>query len=88
MLPLALETYGRLGKGALKHLQELARGLCAEAGTGAEQWAAVAQLVTWGVRLSIDLHKANARNARFALGSRGPPSRFWPSLVELQRTAS
>ena len=55
---------------------------------GAEQWAALAQLGAWGARLSVALHRANCRNAQSSLGAKGPPSLFWPSLVDLRGAAA
>lgn len=84
-IPLAMETYGRLGPAALRHLRWLARGVGASgpASGDTSEWVAHAQVQAWGARLSVALHKANARNLRSAVGLAGPPSRFAEVLVDL-----
>ena len=68
-VPLAHETFGRLGRAALTHLRKLAKEQAARLnGEGSDQ--AVSSLVLrWGCLLSVALHKANARNLRRALGT-------------------
>ena len=69
MVPVALETGGRLGKAALEHLKGLARSEVAKIG-GEEVWASHNLLQRWGSRLSVALHKANARAVRRVAGHR------------------
>ena len=76
MVPLAVETYGRLGTLALKHLCRLAREEVAKFG-GHEVWTAHHLMARWGARLSVALHRANARNARAALGRVGLVAEPW-----------
>ena len=88
-VPLAAETYGRLGSAALKHLRWLAKGYASaasESGIGGE-WPVHAQMQRWGALLSVALQKANARNLRSAVGLSGPPSGYGASLEELLRDA-
>jgi len=68
VLPLALETCGRHGPGALKHLRKLAREKASNQAEDSE--AAAAGLVQrWAARLSVALHRATARQLRSALGA-------------------
>ena len=67
-LPLAQETFGRLGRAALNHLRKLARGR-AQALPEDVGVAASSLTVRWGCRLSVALHRANAANLRRALGA-------------------
>ena len=76
MVPLAVETYGRLGTLALKHLRRLAREEVAKFG-GHEVWTAHHLMARWGARLSVALHRANARNARAALRRVGLVAEPW-----------
>ena len=69
VLPLALETGGRHGRAALRHLRMLARDLAQ--GLGEEEGSsAVAGALTrrWGAELSVALHGATARQLRSSLG--------------------
>ena len=70
-LPLALETYGRHGREALRYLRRLARSE-AERSEGSGEDAAGALVSRWGRWLSAALHRANVRNLRAALGCEGP----------------
>ena len=76
LVPLAHETYGRLGTAALKHLRLLAR---TEASGDRERskWEAHALQARWASRLSVALHAANARCARSALGAAGAAAARW-----------
>ena len=67
LVPLALETCGRHGREALDHLRGLAKQRSQALEEGSDQ-AASALLLRWGCRLSVALHRANARNLRSALG--------------------
>ena len=68
-LPLALETYGRHGRAALRHLRKLARAQAARLENEGDGEAAAGLLVArWGRWLSVALHRANARGLRAALG--------------------
>ena len=69
VLPLALETAGRHGPAALKHLRWLARSRAQLLGDGPEADAAASALAArWGAELSVALHRATARQLRTALG--------------------
>ncbi len=68
-VPVAVETYGRFGRAALRHLKTLARAEVAKLG-GDEVWGVHALLQRWCSRLSVALHRANARAIRCALGHR------------------
>ena len=67
-VPFALESYGRVGETALKHLRELARDRAANLQEGGEE-AASALLQRWAASLSSALCRANARSLRSALGA-------------------
>ena len=68
MLPLAVETYGRLGRTALLHLRKLARRRAQGLAEGGD--SAVSCLVLrWGCRLSVALHRGNAANLQRSLGA-------------------
>ena len=67
LLPLALETYGRHGREALRHLRLLAKKRAQALDEGSDQ-AASALVLRWACRLSVALHRENARNLRRALG--------------------
>ena len=67
MEPLAMETFGRLGTRTLRHLRQLARAEVAKSG-GHETWGVHQLLNRWCARLSVALHRANARNARRSIG--------------------
>ena len=69
-VPVAVETYGRLGNAALAYLRELARAETAKVG-GGEVWTTHAFLQSWCARLSVALHRANARAVLRAAGTRG-----------------
>ena len=74
MVPLALETAGRHGPAALRHLRGLAREQAAllAADDEAEAETLAGQLVArWGRELSAALHQATARQLRTALGADG-----------------
>ena len=66
-LPLACETYGRLGLTALRQLRRLARVQAARLDDGGRD-AASSLLQRWGCRLSVALHRANAANLQRSLG--------------------
>ena len=69
MLPLALETGGRHGLQALRHLRWLARDQAQALGDGPAAAAAASALARrWGAELSVALHKATARQLRAAVG--------------------
>ena len=59
-LPVAVETFGRLGRAGLADLRELARAETAKVG-GDAVWTTHAFLQRWCARLSVALHRANAR---------------------------
>ena len=68
---MALETCGRLGLAALRHLRRLARQQAASSPEG--DLAATGALVRrWGCRLSVALQRSNATRLRSALGAAGP----------------
>ena len=67
-LPLALETYGRHGREALRYLRRLARSE-AERSEGSGVDTAGALVSRWGRWLSVALHKANAAVLWSALGT-------------------
>ena len=67
MLPLALESCGRHGNTALKHLRKLARRH-AQHLEDSSQATASALLQRWGAQLSVALHKAKAKQLCSALG--------------------
>ena len=69
MVPLALETGGRHGPAALRHLRQLARDEAALLGEEAAPAAASALMSRWGKELAVALHKATARQLRTALGA-------------------
>ena len=66
---MAFETGGRIGLAALDHLRTLARTEVAKLG-GQETWVPHNLLQRWCARLSVALHKANARAVRSATGNR------------------
>lgn len=68
MLPLALETGGRHGRAALRHLRELARDLAGQEDEDRAAALASALAQRWGAQLSVALHAATARQLRSALG--------------------
>ena len=67
MVPLALETYGRLGRQNLRHLRSLARTQAARLDEDSAAAAGVL-LQRWSRRISVALHRANYRNLRSSLG--------------------
>jgi hypothetical protein len=67
VVPLALETYGRHGKTALRYLRKLARKQ-AETLEDSSGETASALVVRWGRWLSVALHRATARNLRASAG--------------------
>ena len=68
LVPLAVETYGRHGKEALRYLRKLARKQASQLEEGGER-AASHLVLRWGCRLSVALHRANAANLRRCLGA-------------------
>ena len=70
VVPLAAETFGRLGPAALEHLRKLARKAAAQLGEEDDAEATASALVArWGARLSAALHRANAARLRNSLGA-------------------
>ena len=68
VVPFALETYGRVGPSALKHLRQLARARAQDLPEGGSDAVASALLQRWGAQLSCALHRSNAERVRSALG--------------------
>ena len=68
VVPLALETCGRHGPAALKHLRKLAREKASNQ-AGDSKAAAAGLVQRWAARLSVALHRATARQLRSALGA-------------------
>ena len=68
VVPFALETYGRLGSTALKHLRQLARARAQDLPEGGSDAVTSALLQRWGAQLSCALHRSNAERVRSALG--------------------
>ena len=68
-VPVAFETFGRIGRAALVHLKRLARAEVAKI-SGDEVWGVHNLLQRWCSRLSVAVHRANARNVQCALGQR------------------
>ena len=66
-LPLAHETFGRLGRRAYSHLRQLARAEVAKL-QGDDVWGVHNLVARWGARLSAALHRANARAVRRSCG--------------------
>ena len=67
VVPLAVETYGRHGPAALKHLRQLARKQAAQLEEGGDQ--AVSALVQRRcARLSVALHRSNAARSEAPRG--------------------
>ena len=66
-VPLALETCGRHGAAALKHLRSLAKQRAERLDEGGD-WASSELVLRWGCRLSVALQRSNARRLRSALG--------------------
>ena len=80
--PLALETFGRHGRLALEHLARLARGEAAKVGAGGDDeegdgWFVRNLKSRWGARISVALHRANARSVFCALGLRRDARTQW-----------
>ena len=71
VVPFALETHGRIGAAALKHLRLLARGRAQGLAEGGDAAASVL-LQRWAARLSVTLHRSNAARLRSALGAAEP----------------
>ena len=67
VVPLALETYGRLGPAALRHLRQLARTQAARLEEG-DAGRASHLVQRWGARISVALQRSNAARLRSALG--------------------
>ena len=68
VVPLAMETYGRLGRASLQHLRSLARTHAARLQESGDSTTS-ALLFRWGCQLSVALHRANVRNLLSCLGS-------------------
>ena len=75
MVPIALETYGRVGNRAIKFVRQLAREQTAQVG-GDEVWGPHNLIARWGARLSVALHRANAANVRMAASTGGAAARW------------
>ncbi len=71
VVPFAVETCGRLGPAALKHLRGLARARTQGLADGGDA-AVSALLLRWAARLSTALHRSNASRLRSALGAAEP----------------
>ena len=71
VVPFAVETFGRLGLSALKHLRGLARTRAQGLPDGGEA-AASSLMQRWAARLSTALHRSNASRLRSALGAAEP----------------
>ena len=71
VVPFAVETCGRLGPAALKHLRGLARARAQGLADGGDA-AVSALLLRWAARLSTALHRSNASRLRSALGAAEP----------------
>ena len=71
VVPFAVETFGRLGLTALKHLRGLARTRAQGLPDGGEA-AASSLMQRWAARLSTALHRSNASRLRSALGAAEP----------------
>ena len=71
VVPFAVETFGRLGLTALKHLRCLARTRAQGLSDGGEA-AASSLTQRWAARLSTALHRSNALRLRSALGAAEP----------------
>ena len=71
VVPLALETCGRHGRTALRHLRKLARVRAQQLSDAGEEAGRAASALTqrWGAELSVALHRATARQLRSALGT-------------------
>ena len=69
VIPLALETNGRHGRAALKHLRRLARQQASALEEADGVHAASALVLRWGCRLSVALQRSNAARLRSALGA-------------------
>ena len=67
VLPLALETYGRHGRTAVRYLRKLARNHAATLEKGSEHTAS-GLVARWGRWFSVALHRATARNVRASVG--------------------
>ena len=80
-LPLAIETYGRVGTLALRHLRRLARVQSERIGDDAGI-ASHHLLQRWGCRISVALQRANALNVRRAIGSAASAGRLRAQLLE------
>ena len=81
VVPFAMESYGRLGDAALKHLRSLARARAQALPDGGEV-AASALLQRWSARLSAALQRSNARRLRSSLGAVEPARRRARELAE------
>ena len=71
VVPFAVESFGRLGPTALKHLRGLARTRAQALLEGGEA-AASSLLRRWAARLSAALHRSNAARLRSSLGAAEP----------------
>ena len=70
VLPFAVESYGRFGLSARKVLKDLAKKRAQRVEEGSDE-AASTLMVRWAARLSVALHRSNARRLRSALGDCG-----------------
>ena len=71
MVPVAIETFGRIGISALKLLRGLARARAQEIDRDG-QAVVSALLQRWGARISVALHRSNALRLRSSLGCAEP----------------
>ena len=71
MVPVAIETFGRIGISALKLLRGFARARAQEI-THDGQAVVSALLQRWGARISVALHRSNALRLRSSLGCSEP----------------
>ncbi len=78
--PLAVETFGRHGKQALKYLRKLARKKAETLDEGGDQ-AVSALVLRWGCQLSVALQRANAANLRRSLGAQEVKERLRSELA-------
>ena len=79
-MPLAVETFGRHGKQALKYLRKLARKKAETLDEGGDQ-AVSALVLRWGCQLSVALQRANAANLRRSLGAQEVKERLRSELA-------
>ena len=72
-----------MGRAALAHLRKLARTQAQRLEEGADE-AAHTLALRWGCRLSVALHRANARNLRRCLGADVEASKLKAQLTAEQ----